>query len=91
MAGAVVDHQHLQSVLAHIAGAQKQGATLRSGGRQMRVESGGAYVEPALFDEVDNAMGIAREEVFGPVLSVIAFDTLEQAIEIANDSPYGLA
>jgi 4-guanidinobutyraldehyde dehydrogenase/NAD-dependent aldehyde dehydrogenase len=91
MAGAVVDHQHLQSVLAYIDRAQEQGAILRGGGRQARVESGGAYVEPTLFDEVDNAMDIAREEVFGPVLSVIGFDTLEQAIEIANDSPYGLA
>jgi 4-guanidinobutyraldehyde dehydrogenase/NAD-dependent aldehyde dehydrogenase len=91
MAGAVVDQQHLESVLQHIAAAQRQGATLRSGGRQMLTDSGGAYVEPTLFDDVDNAMGIARDEVFGPVLAVIAFDTLEQAIEIANDSPYGLA
>lgn len=91
MAGALVDDQHLESVLKHIIAAQTQGATLRSGGRQLAVESGGAYVEPTVFDDVDNVMDIARDEVFGPVLSVIAFDSLEQAIDIANDSPYGLA
>lgn len=91
MAGAVVDQQHLQSILGHISTACEQGAVLRTGGRQMEVESGGVYVEPTLFDEVDNAMGIAQDEVFGPVLAVIPFDSVEQAIEIANDSPYGLA
>lgn len=91
MAGAVVDQQHLQSILGHIASARAQGASLRSGGRQMLLESGGAYIEPALFDEVDNSMGIAQEEVFGPVLAVITFDSLEQAIAIANNTPYGLA
>lgn len=64
---------------------------LRCGGQQLLADSGGVYIEPTLFDDVDNAMGIARNEVFGPVLSVIAFDTIEEAIAIANDSPYGLA
>lgn len=54
-------------------------------------ETGGTYVEPTIFDGVDNAMRIAKEEIFGPVLSVITFDTVEEAIAIANDTPYGLA
>jgi len=54
-------------------------------------ETGGTYVEPTLFDGVSNAMKIAREEIFGPVLSVIEFEDAEEAIRIANDTPYGLA
>ncbi len=55
------------------------------------METGGHFVEITIFDEVSNAMPIAREEIFGPVLSVIPFDTEEQAIAIANDTNYGLA
>ena len=51
----------------------------------------GWYVAPTLFADVDNSMTIAREEIFGPVLSLIAYDDLEDAIAIANDSDYGLA
>ena len=91
MAGALVDRQHLDSVLGHIDRARAEGAVLRCGGQRCLDEAGGSYIEPTLFDEVDNRMGLAREEVFGPVLAVIAFDTLEDAIQIANDSPYGLA
>jgi len=49
------------------------------------------YVEPTIFDEVRHDAGIAREEIFGPVLSVIAFDTVDEAVRIANDTDYGLA
>jgi gamma-glutamyl-gamma-aminobutyraldehyde dehydrogenase len=55
------------------------------------LETGGHFVEITIFDEVSNTMSIAREEIFGPVLSVIPFDTEEQAIAIANDTNYGLA
>jgi acyl-CoA reductase-like NAD-dependent aldehyde dehydrogenase len=62
------------------------------GGRPRAPElSKGWYVEPTVFADVDNAMTIAQEEIFGPVLSVIPFDDEEDAIRIANDSPYGLA
>jgi 4-guanidinobutyraldehyde dehydrogenase/NAD-dependent aldehyde dehydrogenase len=54
-------------------------------------ETGGTYVEPTIFDGVNNAMRIAKEEIFGPVLSVIGFDTEEEAVAIANDTVYGLA
>ena len=89
--GALVDRQQLETVLAYIDAGQAGGARLRLGGRRVLAESGGVYVEPTLFDQVDNSMRIAREEIFGPVLSVIAFEDDEEAVRIANDTPYGLA
>ena len=53
-------------------------------------ETGGFYIEPTVFEGVDNSMSIAQEEIFGPVLSAIAFDSEEEAIQIANDTIYGL-
>ncbi|SEJ58879.1 4-guanidinobutyraldehyde dehydrogenase / NAD-dependent aldehyde dehydrogenase [Pseudomonas linyingensis] len=91
MVGALVDRQHLESVLGYIAAGEAEGATLRCGGCRVLEESGGVYVEPTLFDGVNNTMKIAREEIFGPVLAVIPFDDIEEALQIANDSPYGLA
>ncbi|HEF4762046.1 TPA: aldehyde dehydrogenase [Pseudomonas putida] len=89
--GALVDTQQLDTVLGYIQAGVDQGAELVCGGRRVLEQSGGVFVEPTIFDGVDNAMKIAREEIFGPVLSVITFDTPEQAIQIANDSPFGLA
>ncbi|QSX41498.1 aldehyde dehydrogenase [Shewanella cyperi] len=89
--GALVDRQQLQTVLGYIAAGREEGATLVQGGNQVLQSTGGVYVEPTLFDGVHNQMKIAREEIFGPVLSVIEFDGMEQAIAIANDSIYGLA
>ena len=89
--GAIVDQQQLGNVLGYIEAGRAEGARLLTGGRRVLEDTGGTYVEPTLFDGVSNAMKIAREEIFGPVLSVIAFDTPEEAVRIANDSPYGLA
>lgn len=89
--GAMVDRQQLDSVLAYIHRGQKEGAALVSGGAQVLADTGGVYVQPTIFSGVTNQMTIAREEIFGPVLSVIEFDGMEQAIEIANDTIYGLA
>ncbi|HLD69059.1 MAG TPA: aldehyde dehydrogenase [Pseudomonas sp.] len=89
--GALVDTQQMNNVLAYIEAGHADGATLVAGGKRTLEASGGTYVEPTIFDGVNNAMRIAREEIFGPVLSVITFDTVEEAIHIANDSPYGLA
>ena len=61
------------------------------GGQQVLQETGGFYIEPTIFDQVSNKMTIAQEEIFGPVLSVLSFTEAEQAIQIANDSMYGLA
>lgn len=89
--GAVVDGRQLESVLRYIEVGKEEGARLLAGGNRILEETGGLYVEPALFDGVTNAMTIAREEIFGPVLSVITFDTVEEALSIANDSIFGLA
>jgi 4-guanidinobutyraldehyde dehydrogenase/NAD-dependent aldehyde dehydrogenase len=89
--GALVDTGHLDTVLGFIASGREQGAALLTGGQRTLQETGGCYVEPTIFDNVDNAMRIAQEEIFGPVLSVIGFDTEQEAIRIANDTPYGLA
>ncbi|MFG6489814.1 aldehyde dehydrogenase [Roseateles sp. BYS78W] len=88
--GALVDEAQMRTVLGYVQAGQDEGATLACGGQRVRAETGGFYVEPTVFSAVDNGMRIAREEIFGPVLGVIAFDTEAEAIAIANDSPYGL-
>jgi 4-guanidinobutyraldehyde dehydrogenase/NAD-dependent aldehyde dehydrogenase len=89
--GALVDTQQMNTVLSYIEAGHSEGATLLTGGKRIMEETGGTYVEPTIFDGVSNAMRIAKEEIFGPVLSVITFDTAEEAVAIANDTPYGLA
>ncbi len=88
--GPLVTDQAQQQVLSFIESGKAQGAELKFGGD---VPDGlsGAYVNPTLFTKVDNSMRIAREEIFGPVASVIPFDSIEEAISIANDTIYGLA
>jgi len=89
--GALVDTTQMNNVLSYIQAGHDDGAKLVAGGKRVLEETGGTYVEPTIFDGVDNAMRIAKEEIFGPVLSVIAFDDVEEAIAIANDTVYGLA
>lgn len=89
--GALVDTQQLNTVLGYIDAGRQAGAQVLIGGQRTLEETGGLYVEPTIFDGVANAMKIAQEEIFGPVLSVISFDSVEEAISIANDTPYGLA
>ena len=88
--GALVDDTQLRTVMGYIDAGQSEGARLAAGGRQSRQDSGGYFVEPTVFDGVSNTMKIAREEIFGPVLSVIRFKTEEEAVAMANDSAYGL-
>ncbi|WP_430445072.1 MAG: aldehyde dehydrogenase [Pseudomonas piscis] len=90
-AGAMVDARQAASVMAHIERAREQGAQLACGGRRLRIDDSENYIEPTIFTGVQPQMSIAREEVFGPVLAVSAFDSEEQAIALANDSVYGLA
>jgi aldehyde dehydrogenase (NAD+) len=78
-------------VLAFIDAGKKEGATLVAGGGRPSNLPKGYYVEPTIFANVDNRMSIAQEEIFGPVLSMIPYDSEEQAVAMANDSPYGLA
>ncbi|HTY51403.1 MAG TPA: aldehyde dehydrogenase [Steroidobacteraceae bacterium] len=89
--GAIVDEPQMQRVLGYIDAGRREGARLRFGGQQVRRDSGGWFVEPTVFDAVRPQMAIAREEIFGPVLSAITFRSVEEAVEIANDVIYGLA
>jgi gamma-glutamyl-gamma-aminobutyraldehyde dehydrogenase/4-guanidinobutyraldehyde dehydrogenase/NAD-dependent aldehyde dehydrogenase len=89
--GAIVDGVQMKTVLGYIESGKEEGARLLAGGAAARVESGGLYIEPTLFDGVDASMRIAREEIFGPVLSVLSFTDLDEAVRQANATPYGLA
>ncbi len=89
--GAMVDEGQMQRVLDYIDRGRADGARLALGGRRVLTETGGYYVEPTIFDRVDNTMTIAREEIFGPVLATIAFDDETEGLRIANDSIFGLA
>ncbi|TCG06158.1 aldehyde dehydrogenase [Paraburkholderia steynii] len=88
--GAIVDQVQLDRVLGYIEAGRAE-AKLLHGGARVQQESGGFYVEPTVFDVAKPDAKIAREEIFGPVLSVITFDTIDEAVQIANDSDYGLA
>ena len=88
--GALVDEGQLRTVMGYIEAGTKEGARTVTGGRRARAESGGFYVEPTVFDGVTNGMTIAREEIFGPVMSVIRFKTEAEALALANASNYGL-
>jgi betaine-aldehyde dehydrogenase len=87
--GPLVSRQQLDTVQKYVAIGKEEGATLATGGH--RLSGGGFYYEPTIFVNVDNSMRIAQEEIFGPVLVVIPFDSEEEAIRIANDTIYGLA
>lgn len=87
--GPVASEEQWNTVDAYIAKGIEEGATLLAGGRPEPPEKG-FYVKPVIFTDVRNDMTIAREEIFGPVLSVITYDSIDQALAIANDTPYGL-
>jgi betaine-aldehyde dehydrogenase len=87
--GPLVSRDQLERVERYVQIGKEEGATLATGGR--RLEGSGYYYEPTIFVDVDNKMTIAQEEIFGPVLVVIPFDSEEEAVEIANDTIYGLA
>jgi betaine-aldehyde dehydrogenase len=89
--GPLVAQRQRDRVEGYIAAAQREGAKLAAGGGRPAHLDRGWYVEPTLFTEVDNRMQIAREEVFGPVVCAIPYDDVDDAIAIANDTPYGLA
>ncbi len=87
--GPLVSRQQLETVESYVKIGLDEGATLATGGH--RLSGSGFYYEPTIFVGVDNGMRIAQEEIFGPVLVVIPFDSEEEAIRIANDTIYGLA
>ncbi|QEH81852.1 aldehyde dehydrogenase [Sphingomonas sp. C8-2] len=89
--GPLVARRQLDRVCGLIAGAHRDGARLVTGGGRPPGLDRGHFIEPTLFTDVDNGMEIARQEIFGPVGSIIAYDSEEEAIAIANDSHYGLS
>jgi gamma-glutamyl-gamma-aminobutyraldehyde dehydrogenase len=89
--GPMIEQPHLDKVLGYIDRGRAEGARVVSGGGRVLEESGGYFVAPTIFDGVTNDMTIAREEIFGPVLSTIPFETEEEAIRLANETAYGLA
>ena len=91
MMGAMVDGAQTDRVRGYVETGKKEGAELKMGGRRAREDSGGFYIEPTLFDKVDNAMTIARDEIFGPVLATLTFKDEDDAVRIGNDTIYGLA
>jgi len=88
--GAVVSEQQMETVLGYIQKGVEEGARVVAGGGRADIEPG-YFVKPTVFDDVTSDMTIAREEIFGPVLATLTFDGVEEAIELANDSMYGLA
>ncbi len=88
--GAIVDQVQLDNVMRYIALGQSEGAKLLAGGERALCDSGGCYVQPTIFDGVKPEMTIAREEIFGPVLSVLGFTDVADVVRQANSSVYGL-
>jgi acyl-CoA reductase-like NAD-dependent aldehyde dehydrogenase len=89
--GAIVDERQLAKVLGYVDLGREEGARLVTGGERVREESGGFYVPPTILDGVSNDWRVAREEIFGPVLTVTEFEDEADALRIANDTPTGLA
>jgi gamma-glutamyl-gamma-aminobutyraldehyde dehydrogenase len=89
--GPMIEKPHLDKVLGYISRGRAEGARVAAGGGRVLEESGGYFVAPTIFDGVSNDMTIAREEIFGPVLSTIPFETEEEGVRLANESSYGLA
>ena len=89
--GALVDETQMNTVMRYISAGKAEGANCIAGGKRVMEQTGGYYVAPTIFTDVKSDMKIAREEIFGPVLSVLSFNKPEDAIRMANDTPYGLA
>ncbi|MBA2127498.1 aldehyde dehydrogenase PuuC [Hyphomicrobium methylovorum] len=89
--GSMASEAQMQTALRYIETAKREGGALTLGGNRTRIETGGFYVEPTIFDRIDPKATLSREEVFGPVLGVTRFSEADEAIRIANDTTYGLA
>ena len=89
--GPLISAGQRQRSLDYVALGQQEGAELITGGAVPAMSNGGYFLQPVVLTHVDNKMRVAQEEIFGPVVCVIPFDTEEEAIRLANDTPYGLA
>jgi aldehyde dehydrogenase (NAD+) len=87
--GAQANENQLSKILKYIEQGKEQGATVVTGGA--RANDKGYFIKPTIFADVNRDMSIVKEEIFGPVVTLIKFDTVEEAIALANDSDYGLA
>mgnify|MGYP000725034932 FL=1 len=88
--GAIVDEKQTEGIMRFVE-AGKASANLVAGGARVTIDGKGCFVQPTIFDDVSHDNPLARDEIFGPVLSVIPFDSEEEAVAMANDSIYGLA
>lgn len=89
--GPLVSEPQMRKVLRYIDQGSEQGARLSCGGQRVLGSTGGFFVEPTIFDDVSETMTIAREEIFGPVLSVMSFDTVNEALRLGNATDFGLS
>jgi len=91
--GPVVSEEQLDKVLGYVLSGSEEGATLCTGGSRLAdgIRETGFYIAPTVFSLVDNNMKIAREEIFGPVISAIAFDDVDEVLRLSNQTRYGLA
>ena len=89
--GAIVSEEQMERVLSYIDIGRNEGAKVVLGGERINKDSGGYFIEPTVFDGAHNAMKIARDEIFGPVLAAITVADLDEALAVANDTIYGLA
>ena len=88
--GTIVDETQTQRIMSYIKDGKNEGANIIHGGDQTKIDTGGFYINPTIFEGVNNSMKIAKEEIFGPVLSIIDFENEDEATKIANDTHYGL-
>jgi betaine-aldehyde dehydrogenase len=89
--GPLVSEKQRERVESYFEVALSEGATIATGGRRPGSAGEGWYVEPTLLADVTNSMRVAQEEIFGPVIALIAYDDVDEAVRLANDSPYGLS
>ena len=89
--GAIVSEEQLERVMGYVEAGKKEGARLLTGGERRTVDGKGYFMEATVFADVDPEMTIAREEIFGPVAAVIPFEDLDDGVEKANQTIYGLA
>jgi len=89
--GPIASKAEYDKVLRYIDSGKQSAARLVAGGGVRKIDGKGLFIEPTIFSNATNDLKISREEIFGPVLPVIPFDGEEEAVRIANDTPYGLA
>jgi alpha-ketoglutaric semialdehyde dehydrogenase len=88
--GPVVDQNQLDQDMSYVAIGKQEGAKLKIGGERLNRATPGFYLAPALFIDASNDMRISREEIFGPVASMIPAKSYDHALELANDTEFGL-